>query len=120
MKLDKKKLGKYANKILTTQVVLTEERRKHIFENHTNDYKEILKNIRNGILNPHEIIEDIKNVDTLFYISKLEKNNLNIVIKLNTKMDEKHPKNSIMTAWIIRNKNLEKLRKKNKIIYRKE
>lgn len=120
MKLDKNKLGKYANKISTIEVILTEERKRHIFENHPKDFNRIIKNIRNGISDPDEIIEDIKNVDTVFYISKLEMNNLNIVIKLNTKNDKKHPKNSIMTAWIIRDKNLSKLRNNNKIIYKRE
>ena len=36
------------------------------------------------IANPDEVIEDNKNKDTLFFIGKLDKNNLNIVIKLNT------------------------------------
>ena len=120
MKLDKNKLGIYANKISTTEVTLTEERKKHIFENHRKDFQRILKNIKKGISYPDEIIEDIKNLDTVFYISKLEMNNLNIVIKLNTKQDKNHPKNSIMTAWIIRDKNLAKLRNKNKIIYKRE
>ena len=106
MKLDKSKLGKYANQISTIEVTLTEERKRHILENHSKDFNIILKNIKNGILYPDEIIEDIKNLDTVFYISKLKINNLNIVIKLNTTHDEKHPKNSIMTAWIIRDKNL--------------
>ena len=52
-------------------------------------------------------------------IGKLMKNNLNVVIKLNTVYDEKHPDNSVMTAWIIRDKNLKKLRESNRTIYRK-
>ena len=116
-KLDKEKLGKY--KLVTEEVVLTNERKNHILEDHRKDYQIIMNNIKRVVLNPREILEDIKNNDTLFFIDKLEKNNLNVIIKLSTINNEKHPKNSVMTAWIIRDSNLKKLRKKNKIIYKR-
>ena len=53
-------------------------------------------------------------------IDKLDKNNLNVIVKLNTTDNKEHPQNSIMTAWIIRDKNLKKLREKNKTIYKSE
>lgn len=119
-KLDKEKLGEYKEKITTVNVVLRNERRIHIKENHFKDYEKILKKIKTVILNPNLILEDSKNIDTLFFIGKLDENNLNVIIKLNTTNNEKHPENSIMTAWIIRNSNLRKLHKKNKIIYKRE
>lgn len=39
---------------------------------------------------------------------KLNKSNLNVIIKLNTVNSKEHPQNSIMTAWIIRDTNLKK------------
>ena len=45
--------------------------------------------------------------------------NLNVIVKLNTTGSTEHPKNSVMTAWIIRDSNLKKLRGKNKTIYKK-
>ena len=119
-KIDKNKIGKYRDKIKTDEVVLTNERNIHIFKNHFKDYKTIIKNIKGTILNPEYIMEDGKNIDTILYIRKLKRNNLNVVIKLNTVNNKQHPKNSIMTAWIIRNSNLRKLIKKNKIIYKTE
>lgn len=119
-KLNKEKLGKYKYKIMTEEVVLTDERKIHILEDHKKDYQIIMNNIQRVVLNPREILEDIENKDTLFFIDKLEKNNLNVVVKLNTTNDKKHPKNSIMTAWIIRDKNLKKLQRKNKTIYKNE
>ena len=115
-KLNKNYIGVYGNKLFTYDVVLTDERKLHILKNHQKDYKQIL----NIISNPEQILEDSKNENTLFFIGKLEKNNLNVVIKLNTTNNVKHPKNSVMTAWIIRNKNLSKLEEKNKCIYKKE
>ena len=119
-KLDIEKLGKYKEKIITDDVILTEERRLHIYENHTSDYQIIISNITNTVLKPKEVIDDLKNKDTLFFIGDLGKNNLNVIIKLNTVNSKEHPQNSIMTAWIIRESNLKKLREKNKIIYKKE
>ena len=119
-KLDKLKLGYYADKITTDNVVLTNERKYHILENHENDYKLIINNLERVILNPNKVIEDLKNKDTIFLISKLGKNNLNVIVKLNTTNNKKHPQNSIMTAWIIRNRNVKKIIQKNKILYKNE
>lgn len=119
-RLDKEKLGKYKDKIVTEYVILTDERKLHIYENHNKDYDVILNNLSKVVLNPSEILEDLKNKDILFFIDKLGKNNLNVVIKLNTTNNKKYPRNSIMTAWIIRNKNLRKLVEKNKSIYKTE
>jgi len=118
-KIDLNKIGKYKNKVATDEVVLTDERKRHILNNHSNDYEKIIKNISRVILNPREILEDHKNNNTLLFIDKLEKNNLNVIIKLSTINNDRHPKNSVMTAWIIRDSNLKKLRKKNKIIYKR-
>jgi hypothetical protein len=119
-KIDKQKIGYYANKISNDEIVLTEERKLHIYEEHKKDYQLIMENIKNGVLNPNEVLKDNKNKDTLFFISKIDKNNLNVVIKLNTTNNEEHPNNSIMTAWLIRDSNLKKLREKNEIIYKSE
>lgn len=119
-KLDRNKLGEYKNKLTTDEVILTDERKQHILEDHANDYEKIVQNINRVVLNPSEILEDSKNKDTLFFIDKLDKNNLNVIVRLNTTNDKEHPQNSVMTAWIIRNSNLKKLREKNKTIYKKE
>ena len=119
-KLNKNIIGEYANKLTTYDVILTEERKKHILKQHKEDYEVIINNINETILNPEEVLKDSKNKDTLFFINNLEKNNLNVVVKLSTTHNKEHPKNSIMTAWIIRNRNLIKLREKNRTIYKRE
>ena len=107
-KLNKENIGEYKDKLITLEVVLTDERKAHILQKHANDYNLIINNINKIVLNPQEVLKDSKN------------DNLNVVIKLNVINNNMHPKNSIMTAWIIRNSNLIKLREKNKIIYKKE
>lgn len=119
-KIDINKLGKYKDKIITDDVILTEERKLHIYEDHNKDYKIIINNIDRVVLNPKEILEDKKNKDTLFFIDKLNQNSLNVIVRLNTTNNKKHPQNSVMTAWIIRDSNLKKLRQKNVTIYKDE
>ena len=118
--MNKNVIGEYGNKLLTYDVILTNERKLHILNKHKNDYHIIINNINDTVLNPQEVLEDYKNVDTLFFLSYLKNNNLNVVVKLNTINNKKHPQNSVMTAWIIRKRNLIKLREKNKTIYKKE
>lgn len=75
-KLDKNKLGDYKNSVVTDDVVLTDERKVHIYEHHPKDYAIIVKNINRIILNPNEILEDTKNKDTIFLVDKLRKQQL--------------------------------------------
>lgn len=111
-KLDKSKIGEYSKRIATDDVVLTDERKLHILEDHRKYYETIINNIDRVVLNQKEVLENVKNENTLFLINKLEKNNLNVVVKLNTTNSEEYPQNSVMTAWTIRDKNLKKLREK--------
>lgn len=67
-KLDRSKIGEYKNKIITDEVVLTDERKLHILEEHKKDFQIIINNIERVVLNPKEILEDIKNKDTLLFI----------------------------------------------------
>ncbi len=119
-KLDVSKLKGYKEHVRSKELVLTFERKMHIKEHHMKDYVEIIKNLEETILNPDEILEDLKNDNTVMFIRKISKNSLNVIIKLSIKEDERHPYNSIMTAWIIREKNLQKLKEKNKSIYKNE
>ena len=119
-KLDIEKIGEYKDIITTTDVVLTNERKQHIYEEHTKDFDIIITNIDKVVLNPSEVLKDLKNKDTILMIDKLDESNLNVVVKLNTVDNKEHPKNSVMTAWLIRDKNLRKLRLKAETLYKKE
>lgn len=44
-KIDKSKIGLYSEKIKTEMVVLTDERKQHIYQSHPKDYKKIIGNI---------------------------------------------------------------------------
>ena len=108
-KIDKSKIGKYAEKIITDEVILTNERLQHIL----NNAKEIIEQ-------PDYILEDIKNINTMMFIKHIQDTNINIIIRLAVENDDKHPKNSIMTFYRLRNSNLRKMINKNKTIYKNE
>ena len=104
----------------TSEVVLTDERKEHIKIQHPNDFELFDQNCEEIIKHPHLVIKDEKNDNTIFMIRHIEDTNVNVVVKIATVDDEKHPKNSIMTSYRIRNRNVKKLKKKNKVLYKSE
>lgn len=58
---------------------------------------------------PDYILKDYKNENTAMVIKSIEDTNINVIIKLAIGEDEIHSKNSIMTMYRVRNKNLRKL-----------
>lgn len=99
-RLDSKKLGIYEEKIITDEVILTEERLKgHILIYHKSDYEQFKSYIKEIIENPDYIIEDNRHEDTMIYLKEIKKLNKKsrIVIKLALGKDKEHNKNSIIT-----------------------
>ena len=104
----------------TTEVVVTDERIAHIKERHPEDYLLFEQYGRESILSPDILIQDIKNVGTVFAVKKLPDTNLNVVLRLVLDTDNPDFKNSVMTFYRIREKNLQKLMEKNPVLYIKE
>lgn len=121
-RLDKQKLGKYRNNVVTSDVIITEERIKHIKDRHPGDYEIYGKYIIEVIKNPSCILEDSKNKDTIIMLKKIPKEgkNIQIVIKLATSSDKRKNKNTILTFWKIRNSTYKQMVKNKKIIYKFE
>ena len=91
-KIDIKKIGKYKKKIITTELILTQERlNHHIYKYHEKEYIEIKNYIKYIIDNPDYILEDNKNIDTLIYLKHIEEINkkARVVIKLATNKNDK-------------------------------
>lgn len=65
------------------------------------------------VQNPDYIIKDGKNENTVFMIMKLPNTNLNVVSRLALETDKNGLKNSVMTFYRIRERNLKKLMDKN-------
>lgn len=110
-KLDKNKLGKYRNKIITEDVIITEERIEHIKEHHPKDYEGFGKYMKVIVECPDYVLEDNKNKDTLLFLKEIKEKNINvqIVVRLNTNKKEKDKLNSILTFWKIKNRTYKQL-----------
>ena len=119
-KIDRKILNGEFGTLKTDEVVLTNERVLHIQERHPDDFALFDKNCRNIVTSPDLVLKDVKNANTVFMIKHVEQTNVNVIVKLSLPDDESHPMNSIMSAYRIRDKNVKKLEKKHKTLYKKE
>lgn len=113
-------LEKTFGKIPTSEIIVTEERLAHIRERHLIDFKLFEQYAAKCVENPDYIIKDTKNPDTIFMIKKLPDTNLNVVSKLALDTSRNRLKNSVMTFYRIRERNLKKLIAKNTLLYKKE
>lgn len=118
-KIDLDKFKGISTEIITNEVVLTPERLGHIIERHKEDWDIYSKQIGKIIKEPDYILKNNKNIDTAMVVKHIDNTNINIVIRLAVANDSIHCKNSIMTLYRIRDKNLKKLMQKNKTVFTK-
>ena len=119
-RIDERALKKEFGDLRTEEVIVTEERIKHIQERHSQDVTLFELYGKETVSEPDLIIKDGKNKGTVFMIKYLPDCNINVVVRLVLETEDEGLKNSVMTFYRIRTRNLEKLLKKNKVIYRKE
>ena len=119
-KIETQPLEEEFGKLMTDEIIVTNERIFHIKERHPEDYALFELYGSEAVNNPDIIIKDSKNSETVFMIKQLEDTNLNVVAKLILETGNPNHKNSVMTFYRIRNRNLKKLLDKNKTLYKKE
>jgi len=119
-KINIKILEKEFGKIQTDEIIVTNERIDHIKERHPEDYNLFEKYGKESVSSPDLIIKDVKNKSTVFMIKKLPETNLNVVVRVVLETDNSKWKNSVMTFYRIRERNLKKLIEKNGVLYKKE
>ena len=121
-KLNKNILGSYGNKLLTEDVILTDERLyEHILLYHEEEYKQLRPYLKTIINNPDFIIEDNKLFDTLIFLRDIESvgKKGRVVIKLALGQDINHPKNSIITLMKLNKRTWNQtIRNRGKIIWK--
>lgn len=119
-KINIKILEKEFGKIQTDEIIVTNERIAHIQERHPQDYELFMKYGTNSIQNSDYVIKDIKHTGTVFMVKRLPDTNLNVVVRVVLDTDKEGLKNSVMTFYRIRERNLKKLIEKNGLLYKKE
>ena len=111
-------LNQYFN-LTTDETIITDERFAHIMRNHPQDVALFEYYGKFCVEQPDMIVQDVKNKGTIFMIKKLSDTNLSVVVRLVLQGEDDTRKNSVMTFYRIREKNLEKLINKNKLLYSK-
>ena len=106
--------------IQTDEVIITDERREHIIERHPQDYDLFLEYGSSAVTQPDIVIKDEKSAGTVFMVKKLANTNLNVVVRVALSTDKKELKNSVMTSYRLRDRNLKKMLEKNEVLYKKE
>ena len=113
--------------IQTDEIIVTEEREDHIKERHPEDFELFKKYGDKAVTDPDYIIRDGKHEGTVFMVMKLPNTNLNVVVRIALESDGSGLKNSVMTFYRIRERNLKKLIEKNTallgkdaVLYKKE
>lgn len=119
-KINTNLLEKEFGKIQTDEIVVTNERLQHIMERHPEDYELFEKYGVESVIHPDIIVKDEKNQGTVFMVKKLSDTNLNVIVRVVLETDNSKLKNSVMTFYRIRERNLKKLMEKNKVLYKKE
>ena len=119
-KIDKSIFAEKYGELLTDEVIVTEERMRHIQERHAQDYALFLEFGSECIQEPDLVLSDEKNKGTVFMIKRFSEINLNVVMRLVLEGEDDTLKNSVMTFWRIRDRNVQKLVRKNEILYKRE
>lgn len=104
----------------TDEIVVTDERIDHIKNRHPEDYSLFTTHGVSSVSDPDFVIKDEKNKGTVFMVKKLPDTNLNVVVRVVLGSDDRKLKNSVMTFYRLRDKNLKKLIDKNALLYKKE
>ena len=107
-------------KLRTDEIIITDERMEHIKERHAEDYLLFEKYGKASVNSPDIIIKDTKKEGTVFMIKKLPETNLNVVVRVALEREDSRLKNSVITFYRVREKNLQKLIKKHDLLYKKE
>ncbi|WP_051643234.1 minor capsid protein [Agathobaculum desmolans] len=113
-------LEKRFGKLQTKELIIMDERLEHIRQRHPEDVEFFEKYGAASALDPDIVLVDEKHEGTVFMIKGLPETNLNVVTRLALDIDDADRKNSIMTFYRLRDKNLQKLMNKSEMLYKKE
>lgn len=107
--------------IATDEVIITNERIKHIQERHPDDYERYYRYLKEIVEHPQYIIETNRPYTALILKEFLERREqFKTVVRLTTSHDNPDFKNSVITFMKINEKEWSRLIRNKKILYKKE
>ena len=113
-------IGKEFGKLNSSEVILRDERLEHIRERHPEIVDVLKNNYIEAVNNPDYALKDYKNTDTALFLKKIEDYSINLVVKLSVSNSDKGMENSTITVYRVREREVKRLQKKNKIIFDKK
>ena len=107
--------------ITTDEVVITEERIRHIQERHPGSLEKIAPCLQAALEQPDYILED-KNPNSGLVLKTVEENDVRfqMVLRIHTSADEPEYKNSIISAWEISESRWKNYVNNKKVLYKRE
>ncbi len=118
-KLDKSLYGRISDELDSDEVVITEERIRHIRANHPEDYDRFISYIPRVISDPDYIIEANK-AHTVVILKEIVDNGerLKLVLRLRISTDPADYKNSVISFWRIGKSTWDKTLRNKVILYK--
>lgn len=120
-KIDKELFRFIADDISTDEVVITQERIEHIMAHHPGQLEIISPFLCEAVSEPDYILED-RSPHSVLLLKRITAAGMNIqiVLRLHTPEDPPGFKNSVISAWKIREKEYLRLLRSRKILYKRE
>ncbi len=120
-KIDKNIYKCITEDIVTDEVIITDERIRHIKARHPNDYERFCGYLKDIIEQPQYIVETQKPNTALILNEVIDgKEQFKTVLRLTTSCDNPEFKNSIITFMKINKKEWSRILRNKKILYKKE
>lgn len=120
-KIDKNIYKCITEDIVTDEVIITDERIRHIKARHPNDYESFCGYLKDIIEQPQYIVETQKPNTALILNEVIDgKEQFKTVLRLTTSCDNPEFKNSIITFMKINEKEWSRILRNKKILYKKE
>lgn len=121
-KIDKEIYKCITDDIISSEVIITDERVGHIKERHPNDYERYYRYLKEIVEDPDYIVETSKPKTALILkeIVESDERRFKTIMRLVTSTDTPEFKNSIITFMKINQKEWSRLIRNKKILYKKE
>lgn len=119
--IDIEKYSVISQSIQTSEVVITEERIRHIQERHPDDYERYAKYLQAIVEYPDYILEASK-PNTAFLLKEIRENDerFQLILRLAVEGDNPNYKNSVITFLRIEEKRYRRYLRTKKILYKSE
>lgn len=118
--IDMEKYRCITEDITSNEVIITPERIQHIKDHHPGHFELVEPFLKDALEAPQYILEDAPNTGLILKTIETDNLNLQVVLRIHTSTDPDGFKNSIISAWHIRDKEYRRLIRNKKILYKQE